>query len=209
MESDGENRVRAAFAGESAMSLVDVPTGMTTEEMLALPENGTDRELIRGVLRERPVTKRNALHSVVMANISFLIKRWRANQPRPRGWIVAGEAGIRLLRNPDTSVGIDVAYVSPEVVANKPAGFPYIDGPPVLAVEILSPSDTNRDVSEKLAIYRESDVPIVWIVNPDDQTVRVYRRGELPKLFNLEDEIHCDPEMPGFRAAVADIFDFE
>ena len=38
---------------------------MTTEELLALPEDGTDRWLIAGELRERPMTKRNRFHSRV------------------------------------------------------------------------------------------------------------------------------------------------
>ncbi len=36
---------------------------MTTEELLALPEDGLDRELIRGQLREKPMTRRNRWHS--------------------------------------------------------------------------------------------------------------------------------------------------
>jgi hypothetical protein len=49
---------------------------MTTEELLALPENGTDRWLIRGQLRERPVTVRNHTHSLVMARVAQLLGNW-------------------------------------------------------------------------------------------------------------------------------------
>ena len=33
-----------------------IAAGMTAEELLALPENGTDRELMRGELKEKPMT---------------------------------------------------------------------------------------------------------------------------------------------------------
>ena len=185
------------------------PARMTTEEMLALPENGTDRELIRGELRETPVTKRNFDHSSIMSEIAYLLNVWCKPRPKPRGRVVSGEAGIRLRHDPDTSVGVDVAYVSPEGVAGIPEGFPFADGPPVLVVEILSPSDTNRAISEKIKLYQECEVPIIWIVNPDVLTVTVYRRNALPALYNMNDELSCEPEMPGFHLPVARIFDFE
>ena len=190
------------------MSVAESPTQMSTEERLALPDNGMDWELIRGEVRELPMTKRNADHSTVMSNIAQFLGNWRVKQPKPRGRVISGEAGLRLRRDPDTTVGIDVGYVSPEVSAGIPPGFPFFDGPPVLAVEILSPSDTHQGVMEKIKLYQECAVPIVWIVNPDVQTVTVYRLGTLPKLFNIQDELSCDPEMPGFCLSVADIFDY-
>ena len=38
-------------------------------------------------------------------------------QPTPRGEILVGDAAFRLRRNPDTTVGIDLAYVSAEMAA--------------------------------------------------------------------------------------------
>jgi len=46
---------------------------MTTEELLALPEDGVDRYLIRGLLREKPMTKRNRWHTRVEARIVYLL----------------------------------------------------------------------------------------------------------------------------------------
>ena len=75
-------------------------------------------------------------------------------------------------------------------------------------MEILSPTDTHQDVMEKIKLYQECGVPIVWIVNPDVKTVTVYQLAGLPKLFNIQDEHSCDPEMPGFMLPVANIFDY-
>lgn len=191
------------------MSLVESSVQVTTEEMLALPENGMDWELIRGEVREQPVILRQAEQATIMAILAHALGKWQVKRQKPRVRVVSGEAGFRLRRDPDTTVGIDVSYVSPEVAATLLSGFPYFDGPPVLAVEILSPSDTHQGVTEKIKVYQKCDVPIIWIVNPDDRTVIVYRRGSLPRLFNLQDELSCEPEMPGFRLPVADIFDYE
>src|SRR5262249_53397576 len=125
----------------------DAPTTslMTTEQMLALPENGMDRELIRGGLREKKMTRRNWRHSRCMAQITGHLLMWMMKQPEPRGRLICGEAGIRLRRNPDTTVGIDVAYISPDLAARTPKSARLVEGPPVLAVEILSPSDKHQD----------------------------------------------------------------
>jgi len=181
-------------------------TRMTTEEMLELPENGNDRELVRGETREKPVTRRNRWHSRSMVRISYLLERWLEGQPEPRGEITGGEVGFRLLRDPDTTVGIDVAYVSAEVVNNTPNSRPYFEGAPVLAVEILSPSDTHEYVSEKIELYREAGVALIWIVNPDLQTVQVLRAGAEPEMFNVRQELSGGPELPGFRVPVARVF---
>src|SRR5689334_12335938 len=91
---------------------------MTAEEFLALPDDGVERWLIRGQLWEAgQVTKRNRYHSRVMTCVAYALEHWLRTRPEPRGQVVVGEAGFLLRKNPDSTVGIDVAYVSPEVVA--------------------------------------------------------------------------------------------
>src|SRR5437763_15693424 len=116
------------------MSVAAVPV-MTTEEMLALPEDGSERWLIRGRLRERPSTVRNRWHSRIMTRVAKFLDNWLDGQPEPRGSVLCGEAGVRLRRNPDTTVGVDVVYVSPELAAQQSDETTLIDGVPVLAVE--------------------------------------------------------------------------
>lgn len=183
-------------------------TLMTTERMLELPDHGTDRVLVRGELREKPMTRRNKWHSSTEARLAYLLGRWLEEQGPTGARVTSGEAGFRLLRNPDTTVGIDVAYVSVEVVNNTPKFRPFFEGPPVLAVEILSPSDTHEGVSEKIELYREAGVALIWIVNPDLQTVQVLRAGAEPEMFNVRQELSGEPELPGFRVPVAAVFRF-
>jgi Uma2 family endonuclease len=187
----------------SAPTLVPL---MTTEELLALPENGVERWLIRGQLREKPMTKRNRWHSRVMARISQLLGNWLDQQPEPRGEVLDGEAGCRLRRGPDTSFGIDVVYISPELAAQDPADTSMIDGVPTLVVEILSPSDTEEETNEKVDEYLAAGVPLVWLVDPHHRTVEVHRPAAEPELFNLRQEFPADPHIPGFRIPVSSIF---
>jgi Uma2 family endonuclease len=179
---------------------------MTTEEMLALPENGMDRELIRGELREKPMTVRNQDHSRIEANVVYWLKDWLRKQTPPRGAVYCGEVGCRLRRNPDTTVGIDVVYAGPELSAHRSPDTTLIDGVPVLAVEILSPSSTEEEINEKLQEYLDAGVASVWIIDPFLQTVQVVRPGVGPELFNIHQEVSGEPYLPGFRLVVTEVF---
>jgi Uma2 family endonuclease len=187
--------------------MATVVTPMTTEEMLALPDNGTERWLIDGELRERPMTVRNRFHSRVLARVTQALTNWLDQQPPPRGQVLVGEAGVRLMHDPDTTVGIDAIYVSAEVVVQQTDETTLIDGVPTLAVEILSPNDTVDEIREKVATYRRARVPLVWIVDPYDQTVRVYRPDARPVLFNADQELSGEPHLPGFRVPVVRLFE--
>ena len=103
---------------------------MTTEQLLALSDDGVERWLIRGQLRESRVavgplrgktrTIRNRWQSRIMARVTKFLDNWLDQQPAPRGSVLCGEAGVRLSRDPDSTVGVDVVYVSAEVAARHP-----------------------------------------------------------------------------------------
>jgi Uma2 family endonuclease len=182
------------------------PPLLTTADLLALPDDGKDRWLIRGRLREKEMTKRNRFHARVEARIAHLLLNWVDRQPEPRGEVYSGEAGVWLAREPDTSVGIDVVYVSAEVVASQMDNTTLIEGVPTLAVEILSPSDTQEELNEKIDAYLAVGVPLVWVVEPYRQHVTVYRPGEVAEFFTIRDELSADPHLPGFAVPVARLF---
>jgi len=188
------------------------PRLMTTEDLLALPDDGAERWLIRGQLRERrpegpEMTYRNRTHSAVEANVVFVLKRWLHQQPRPRGRVYSGEAGCRLHRDPDTTVGVDVVYFTAEQVAQQPVDTTLLEGAPVLVVEILSPSGTEEQINEKVAAYLGVGVPLVWLIDPYFRTVTVYRPDAEPSLFNVTQELSAEPHLPGFQVRVAELFD--
>lgn len=181
------------------------PRTMTIEELFALPDDDIRREIINGELREEPMTRRNRTHSGAEARIAMLLGLWLDQQPEPRGKIHSGEAGFRLRADPQTYVGIDVAYASAELVAATDPKLPFYEGPPVLAVEILSPKDRHDEVVEKVRAYLEAGT-VVWVVDPDFRIVRVHRPGDEIECVNATQTISGDPYLPGFRARVAEFF---
>jgi Uma2 family endonuclease len=185
---------------ELAMSIVSPPEpkGMTAEEFLALPDDGNDRWLIRGcVFPRKPATSvRNRKHSRAATRLAQALANWLDDEPSPRGEIHTGDGGFRLKQNPDTLVGIDVAYVSAEVVAATGADDSYHNGPPVLAIEILSPSDTHEDIVTKIEAYLEAG-SVVWIADPDLRHILVHHPGGKSEFFYVSQELSGEPYHPG------------
>jgi len=180
---------------------------MTAEEMLALPDNGMERDLIEGHLRERPMTIRGWRHADATIACGGLLRNWLQQQPAPRGKVIGGEAGIRLTSDPDTTVGVDVAYISASLVPREPRGSLLIDGVPVLAVEVLSPSDTHEGINEKIDLYLRVGVRQIWIIDPDKHTVTVHRPDAEPAFCSSQQQLSGDPDLPGFRMKIAELFD--
>lgn len=179
---------------------------VTVKEFLALPDNGIHRELIRGEVRERGMTVRNRIHSRIMRRLTTILGNWYDNLLEPRGDLLVGDAGFRLKSSPDSLVGIDLAYASPELYAETPTKQAFYNGAPLLAVEILSPSDRHDDVVEKVALYLESGT-VVWLVDPYFQTVTIHRPGRAVEALGVGDQLTGEPELPGFSVTIETLFD--
>ena len=189
------------------MSSVVTPAQVTIEEFLALPDDGVERDLIYGQVREYGMTKRNRRHSKIEAHIVGYLHAWVQKNEPPRGAVHSGEVGCILSRDPSIVVGIDAAYFAAESAQEMTDETSMIIGPPVLAVEVLSPYDTIRDLDEKVTIYLKYGVALVWIVNPDFQTVTVFRPDAAPVLFNATQQLTAEPHLPGFSVPVAALFE--
>jgi Uma2 family endonuclease len=179
---------------------------VTIEQLLAMPDDGIDRELIRGELRKTPTTKRNRFHTYLVIRLARFLDQWLDSQPEPCGEVHTGEVGTIPQRNPDSTVGIDVAYFSAETIARQTDQTTLVEGTPRLAVEVLSPPDKVEEIYEKVREYRSNGVEPVWIVDPYFETIQVHRRGRAPVTYNHEHRVNGGDVLPGLDFAVVDIF---
>ena len=180
---------------------------MTLEEFNSLPEDiGVDRMLIRGVLVEEPMTKRNRWHALVEATVARLLGNWVADAEQPAGFVFSGEVGCELIAGGEaSSVGIDVAIFSTERISEQPEDARFIQGPPILAVEILSPSDTQERVQQKTDLYLSAGTQLVWIIDPHFKTVTAFTEDSSPIMFSGEDDLSAN-QLPGFTVPVSSLF---
>jgi Uma2 family endonuclease len=196
------------------MSVATPP--LTTADLLAMPDDGIRRRIYKGqLIEEGPynpesealgMTVRNRFHSIAMSNITGELYIWRQALPPPRGNLVNGEAAVQFTDDGDT-IGVDVAYVPPGVMVTQTDDNTVIVGVPTLIVEILSPSTTQRALNDRLNLFDETNVPVVWIVDAERQTVTVHRHGQQPALVNRTQDLIGGPELPGFHVPVARLFE--
>ena len=98
----------------------------------------------------------------------------------------------------------DVSLDAPGTVAGSDRGFP--DQPPLLAVEVLSPDNTRREVERKVGIYLGAGVALVWVVDPKPRTVSVHQPGREPRVLGGDDVLEGGEVLPGFAVALAHLF---
>lgn len=197
---------------EDPTETTKTPVTMTAEEFMALPDDGVDRELIRGELREYReeqedygMTIRSRWHGEIGASLDYFLIDWLRRQPETRARVLSGDIGFRLGGTKESLVGIDIAVVPPELLAVTPEDQAIFLGPPLVAIEILSSSDTLKRIAEKVELYLEFGVA-TWVVNPAFRTISVHRPDQAVKTYNQDDELIGDPELPGFRLKVRELF---
>lgn len=180
----------------------------TTEDLLAIPDDGIERWLVNGEIREVGMAMRNKDHAWIETRIAQYLANWNDSLNPPRGRVYSGEVGVRLSRDPEVSVGIDVAYLTAEMVAGQTASESWIiEGPPLLAIEIVSQSDTVKLINEKIRLYQTHHVPLIWVVDPYLKTIAIPRTGQPPIMLTEDHELSGEPQLPGFRIAVKRIFE--
>lgn len=172
---------------------------LTGEKLLALGDIGPC-ELIDG--RIVPMTPTGGTHGVVELNLGSELRGFvRLHQ---LGWVMVGDVGVYTRRNPDRIRGADVVFISKERLAEPPQGF--LEVAPELVVEIMSPSDRWQDIRQKIEEYFAIGVQWVWIVEPENRAVLIYRSiTEIQKLGE-NDTLVGDGTFRGFTLSVATLF---
>ncbi|MCG2683813.1 MAG: Uma2 family endonuclease [Planctomycetales bacterium] len=172
----------------------------TAEELLHAPELGRC-ELVRGDLMM--MSPAGFEHGRIVSRLCYRIERFV--EQHGLGVVTGAETGFHIARNPDTVRAPDVGFVRMERLPETTVSG-FFDGPPDLAVEVLSPDDRPRAVAAKVEDWLTAGCLTVWVVDPAKRVVTVQRRGADPRVFDASTELDGEDALPGFRVAVAEIF---
>ena len=107
----------------------------------------------------------------------------------------------------------DVLVVNAELTGiTRPSdlvGRPFLERPPLLVVEVLSPSNTRRDITQRLADYRSIGVPECWLADFPARTIEVLRltpeAATTIATYGIADTLQSQI-LPGFALPIANIF---
>lgn len=178
-----------------------VPHLYTADDLLRLPPDAR-YELIQGELVEMAPPP-GAAHGNTTIRLSTPATAFVLDNDL--GECFTAETGFQIAQNPDTVRACDFAFVAK---ARLPAELPkgYLPFAPDLVMETRSPSETKRMVAGKVALWLRAGARVVWVLDPQAQTVTVHRTGHAPHTLNKGDTLGGEEVLPGFTLALDRVF---
>jgi Uma2 family endonuclease len=177
---------------------------LTYDDFLLFPDDGQRHELIDG---EHYVTPSpNTKHQAVLGTLYLLVANWLLQHPVGRVFF----APFDVVFTRFDVVEPDLLYMSNERAAEILTAA-NVQGVPELVVEVGSPSTRRRDETIKRRLYDRSDVSEYWVVDPELDVVRVYRRdgerfGRAVELSAEAGDVLTTPLLPGLDLPLSRVF---
>lgn len=146
------------------------------------------------------VVSNNYASQIAMVIGAFMTLFVRQND---LGWVTGADGGYQV--NNERYLP-DVGFIS-KARQPQPSREAYNPNAPDLAVEVVSPTDSERRLLLKVSNYLAAGTE-VWIVYPDAREVHVHRAGKGATVLSADSRLTSDA-LPGFSLAVSDIFPAE
>jgi Uma2 family endonuclease len=175
---------------------------ITAEEYLLLPDRGERRELRRGVVVT--MNPPGFRHGEVCSNIHHYVDNFV--RQHDIGRTLTNDSGIITKRNPDTVRGADISYYSYQRVPKGQSPVGYAGASPEIVFEVVSPSNTRREITFKFGEYLNVDVRAVCVADSQYNVVNVHYADRPTKTLEGDDLLTFD-ELPGFSLPVKRFFE--
>jgi len=176
---------------------------MTEDDLLALPDDGWQYELVAGVLVRMPPSGKRATR--IARRLSARLGDYV--DERNLGEVTGEQGGYRLA--PRTDLAPDAGFIRADRLPplDSPEYDTIADGAPDLAVEVASPNQWRPGMRKKTMQYLDAGARLVWVIWPRWRRVDVWHPDDTAPL-TLEVGATLDGEdvVPGFTYPVADLF---
>ena len=178
-------------------------TLITAEQFAARPDPGYPEELVRGRIVPMPMPKPR--HGEICSRAGRILGD--CAEHRDLGRVLSNDTGVITERGPDTVRGADISFYSYARVPKGPLPDRYLDIPPDLVVEVLSPSDRWPKVLAKVAEYLDARTPVVLVLDDERRLAHVYRADGAPRLLAADDELSIPDLLDDFSVKVSRFFE--
>jgi Uma2 family endonuclease len=172
-------------------------TTITDGELLRLPKDGNKYEVVDGELRMSPAGLR---HERIVARLIGLLAPFVKER---RLGDVLGSNVLYILPSGNKRAP-DVSFVAAgRLERYQHAVFPELA--PDLAVEVMSPGDSPRQVLDRVGEYLQAGVRLVWVIEPEGRTASVYRTLTDVRTVDENGSLEATDVLPGFRCALSEL----
>ncbi|MCH8048160.1 MAG: Uma2 family endonuclease [Planctomycetes bacterium] len=171
---------------------------LTAEQYGELPDLERPTELVRGRIVE--MNQPYPRHGLICMEIGHVVRSYV--KQHKLGYVMCNDSGVITQREPDTVRGPDISFYSHERLPEGSIPQGYLNVSPNLVFEVLSPSDRWARVLEKVGEYLTAGVEVVCVLDPERETMHVYR-DEIPsEVLTADDELTIPEVLGEFRVAV-------
>lgn len=182
---------------------------LSYEEYFELPEMRQRYEIIDGELIMSPSP--TPYHQWISDNLVLLLKPFV--QSRKLGVVISAPVDVLIHQAPLRIRQPDLLFLSAKRsgITSGPElrGMQLLKIAPDLVVEILSPSNTRRQIAEKLEDYQRIGVKECWMISPEAHTVEVLRLSpetvKTVEILGIGSVVRSEV-IEGIEILVADIF---
>jgi Uma2 family endonuclease len=192
------------MAGSDQMKPEVPRVRLTYDDFVLFPDDGNRHELIDGehYVTPSPVPR----HQAILWNLVAVLAPYLETHPVGRAFT----APLDVLFSDFDVVEPDLLYISRErldaVLTAK-----NVAGAPDLVVEIGSPGTRKRDETTKRRLYEHFGVSEYWVVDPEIDTVKVFRQTgagytRVAELALEQGDVLTTPLLPGLELPLARIF---
>jgi Uma2 family endonuclease len=190
------------------MSTTLTSPGLITAEQFQQMDLDVPAELVQGevlyLYGEDGMTRPGARHGKLCLRIGAALEHWASQSAVFEA--IGNDTGVILARDPDTVRGPDVLVIRQEKLPDQKVPTGWLTVPPDLCVEVLSPDDQWTQVLEKTTEYLTFGVTEVWLIDPEDQAVHVYRSDMAPRIVQGDASLVSESVLPGFSIPVSQLF---
>lgn len=181
--------------------LTPVPGTATKRDVIRIPDSrGRHHELIDGTLVEKAM---GAPEGFLVLELSHALQSFL--DTHDLGFLYAPDALIEILPNQVRSP--DLCFVSWKQRPEKTVPTdPISDLIPELVVEILSPSNTARELRRKVGEYLKAGVKIVWVIDPSSRTAVQHSAHGKSVDLSSQGVLSAPSVLPGFRFPLSRLF---
>ncbi len=178
---------------------------LTDDDLFLLCGSNSSHRIERdafGKIHIKPLLSFNT--ALLVSEISSELRNW--NQQQVNGKCFGSNAGFFLQNSAMYSPFVGWISTKQFKKNTKEEKKKFLRTAPDFVIEIIQFESPVTDLKQKMEEWIENGCLLAWLVNPDDETVWVYRKNEKSFVQSFEQTLYGYDVLKGFELNLAELF---